>query len=193
MSRHRTGVRWTFVQIGDILILSGLPGAGKTHYAKSLERQGWARLESDKVDKRTDALAEGFKLAVPVNLDRKPNDRPLLAAASGFKGLVIEWGFRVDHLPLVEAMAARGYDAWYFDGDWRAAYQGWRARESRRPPDERQPDVNWFNQTAALERAWLRIRALYGSNVISTVLPGPTYLTESEIDRLLGLSLVRGS
>jgi hypothetical protein len=161
------------VSPSDVLLLSGLSGAGKSHYAKWLEGRGWGRLEFDNAD---DLVREVLNAAVG------GWDEPLLSERRRHQhGLVLEWGFHTDNLPQLRAMIERGYNAWYFDGDRDAALQGWKAAHP-------QLDVRfWHAQVQRLDTHWLEISALYRSKIITTIEPGPHHVPEKEIHRLIGL------
>jgi len=162
------------MDVGDVLLISGIPGSGKTRYAKWLEGHGW-RVESDRLGPSSDSLSEGFRRAV------EGDDGPLLEAAGESPGLVVEWGFPVQALPLVEAMIRRGYKAWYFEGDRDAALTAWTSNWASVQPKE-----NWWAQVAGLDSVLPRIRAIYVNRIIRTVEAGPTHLAEPDIHKLMG-------
>lgn len=153
----------------DILLITGLPGSGKTRYTQWLEARGWGCVRYDDEPKRLDPVISG-------------DDTTLLAEAARFpNGFVIEWGFPGQYLGRVRSMIARGYRAWYFDGDRAAAFAGWKSVH---------PDVDertWRIQVANLDGVKPQIREVFGSRMLTTVFPGPRYLTEEEIDTQLGL------
>ena len=121
-----------------LLILSGLPGAGKTTYACWLERRGWGRLSVDHSD-QAPALATAWWRAVG------GDDTQLYAIARSYTGVVIEWGFSPARLSEVKAMIDSGYDAWYFDGDHQAALASWKTAW----PD--MPEGLWRGQVTGLD------------------------------------------
>lgn len=162
---------------GLVLILCGLPGAGKSSYAEHLEGSGWARISVDNLADADPAHRAAFARALAGDVS------DLLALATRHSGVLIEWGFDPVDLPKLAWLVAQGCVAWYFTGDPDAAYVGWRNRH----PDW--PERLWLDQMARLTRAAPEIRALFGPHFVSTVAPGPTYCEFAEIDQVLGIVL----
>lgn len=130
------------VDMSDVLLISGLPGAGKTQYTDWLSGQGWGYLRSDESADHPALLAAIFN----------DDDGPLRAAADGYPtGFVVEWGLPVGCLPQLKAMLRRAdYDAWYFNGNPDAAFAAWQQRKDRTPDDE----SNCHRQFADLEASF---------------------------------------
>ncbi len=146
----------------QFLLLSGLPGAGKTHYACELERRGWLRLSSDQwqlADPRVISAWHGVLTG---------SDNAVYSLTSAVAGIVVEWGFHTNDLPKIEAIARRGHCCWYLDGDREAALEAWRRRWQLTMPDS-----VWTAQADRLAAAAERIRAIYGDRIIRTVCSGP--------------------
>jgi hypothetical protein len=158
--------------VSEILLLSGLPGAGKSEYSKHLERRGWLRLEHD-------AAIPAERAAIEAAISG--NDEPLLTLVLGpSKGVVLEWGFHPDNLPQLKAMIGRGYNAWYFDGDRGAARAAWQ----RAWPET---DVAvWDAQCDRLTEHKSEIAEIYGSHVVTTI-RADGHVRHEVIDRLIGV------
>lgn len=145
---------------GRLLLISGLPGAGKTDFAAWLESRGWARIEDDRLGFAAPDLAEAWAEA------RAGRPEPLEALAANRGDVVVEWGFvPLDmNLELVRKLAARGWSAWYFDGDRPAAFRAWRQAH---PVDT--DDMYWFLQVGHLEARRDVIRSIYSTHVVETI------------------------
>jgi hypothetical protein len=89
--------------------------------------------------------------------------------------VAVEWGMRMEYLPRVRQLRSVGFDPWWFDGDERAARQGWiQAHPSL--------DVRIYeNQRDAIAANSARVRRTFGACITDTVSVGPTYLTAAEI------------
>src|SRR6266567_1435760 len=142
ISQTRGECRGRPVDMSDVLLISGLPGAGKTQYTDWLSGQGWGYLRSDESADHPALLAAIFN----------DDDGPLRAAADGYPtGFVVEWGLPVGCLPQLKAMLRRAdYDAWYFNGNPDAAFAAWQQRKDRTPDDE----SNCHRQFADLEASF---------------------------------------
>lgn len=153
-----------------ILLISGLPGVGKSHFVDWLGRRGWGCLHSDDdPDDRREWLWAAARGA----------DEALLAAAAKHPaGFVVEWGFPPDAFHLVEAMIERGYNAWYFDGDPDSALLCYLRRGG-----SWRTTHNWRVQAAGLRAIEDRIRAAYEPRILVTLRAGPVHLPEREIFR----------
>lgn len=162
-----------------VLILSGLPGAGKTHFADWLRDRGWGRVSVDQPQRYSLSLHAAFQRAF------NGDDGPLLTEAARYPGVVIEWGFHPIDLPKLSRLISRGYNAWYFDGDQTAALASWREVWKG------VPDHVWQNQVDRLDAAGPEIRRLYGQKIVTTVTQGPEgpeHMPDEEIAERLGLT-----
>lgn len=155
----------------DVLVISGIPGAGKTTYTRWLEERGWGCLRMDDRD-QDDRLVRAIY---------EENDGPLLETVQTHgAGFVVEWGFHVTQLAQVGSMIRRGYNAWYFDGDATAALASWKQQHKLLPSGVFQ------GQLDLLKAHMDEIRELYHSKFIATVTPGPTHPPCEKIHQLLG-------
>lgn len=156
--------------LSDILVLSGVPGSGKTHFAQWLERRGWAAVNHDRLNPQRPLDAAWIRAY-------HGDDRPLLQLAGAHKGAVVEWGFH----PAVDcdrfiAVAGRGYNIWYFDADHAEALRSW-----RRAWNGAMPDATWHLQVRRMASIWDRVRDVYGDRVLRTLEQGGSRLSEKAI------------
>lgn len=108
------------------------------------------------------------------------DDTALVALASPFPGLVLEWGFPAACLETVHAMIDRGYNAWFFDADRHAALRSWHQQWGA------DADPVYFHvQANGLDRRWQEIEAAYGGHLIRTLAADGAYLPVAEIDALI--------
>lgn len=155
----------------SLLLLSGLPGTGKSHYGKWLaDEHGYVQWETEAHWDRWGALmADG------------PSIRTATSACNVVRALgadvVVEWGFVPADLPFVRVLGKVGLELWWFSGDEAAARQSWQTRPV--PLD----DIVFDNQLDRIHDAWSKIEPVYRDNIIETVMPGPTYLSEMDIYR----------
>lgn len=164
-------------KLSDVLILSGLPGSGKTYYAQWLEGRGWLCLEGDKPDRgpmdhaRHELVAN---LDVPGFVD---------AAAVAGKPMVVEWGFPVRWLPQLRELLEAGFNCWWFDGNRQATLISWRGAQGKAR------DHEWQTQVRDISECWPDIATAYGpERILRTIGPGPFHLPPQQIHRLLGLA-----
>jgi hypothetical protein len=161
-----------------LLLISGLPGSGKTQFVRWLGDHGWGTFIGDDPD------ASGVEVHAAWDLARAGDDRLLLAeAAKHPAGFAIEWGFPATHIRTVEDMLIRGYDGWFFDGDREAALTCWRKVDPLRT------DEVWRRQVDGIDSISDRIDALYAGRRIITINRGPTWLTPRDICLRIGLSV----
>jgi len=146
------------------LLLSGRPGAGKTHVGKWLaEQHGFKHIETDDpagMQTLTDLLNS---VQTPQSLG---------------DNVVVEWGFMIPYFDdgLVHKLRGMGFDAWWLDGDEPTCHQRYRAtRQHLSPADLDSAEKAYRVQVAAIERAWPRLQSFYGDDrIIRTVTSGPT-------------------
>jgi hypothetical protein len=158
-----------------ILILSGLPGIGKSELAEALQLEGWLRLSVDEEDKAPPRLRAAWSSAF------NGIDSGLRSLAATCPGVVIEWGFHTVDLPTIEALIDRGYDVWYFDGDRGTALAGWKTAHPT------SPEHSWYDQVERLDKAAIRIARLFGPKALTTTRPDGTRLTVEEIRAHIGV------
>jgi hypothetical protein len=154
-----------------LLLISGLPGAGKSCYCR------WLAEEHNYVHWGTDAKWDEWRQLISV--------RPNLASATAICNAVrrlgtnvaVEWGYSPGNLPLVKLLGQTGFELWWFAGDEEAARQSWLLRPVVLD------QVLFDTQMAAIHKAWPSIEAAYPGRVLETVTPGPIYMDNAEIYR----------
>lgn len=160
-----------------LLVISGVPGAGKTRYTCDLEARGWIRIEQDAFTERlpSDELEALWLVAIG-----SPFDADVAAFAEATKRtaqpVVVEVGFHVPFLWTLECLRCRGARSWWFTGDRAACLRDWRQAHS-----PRYPDSVWQTQMAYIDAALPLIEPTYGANLLATN-PASGRLSTEQID-----------
>jgi hypothetical protein len=155
-----------------MLVLSGMPGSGKSHYAAHLADQGWRWINHD-VASGGDALE---RLWLAVRTDSLTETLAAFVAAAPTH-TVLEFGFPVQYLPVIEALRKAGAVTWWISGDDAACLRAWRG-------ERKVDDAIWDNQVDDIAREWPRIAVAYGDHIIITRLHGRPSTTD-EIDAVI--------
>jgi hypothetical protein len=158
------------------LLLSGRPGAGKTHIGKWLkELHGFRHLETDAEPQTLNDLLNGVQS--PQSLG---------------DNVVVEWGFAIGDFDkgLVHKLFGMGFDAWWLDGDERTCHRQYlAAKQHLAPADLERAEIAYRIQASAIQEAWPRLHPFYGDDrIICTVTVGPTgpeNLTREQIVSLM--------
>ena len=155
-----------------LLLISGHPGAGKTHFCEWLTAErGYAHVESDVAQTLGNLAVEN---AVEAQAVRD-------AAMSQGGNVVIEWGFLPNLLPSVRLLRYVGFDAWWFDADEPTARRLW---QQRRPRAELR---SYLDQVERIRSAWPALAKCYRERIIRTVDSGPQFLGCDRIaERIFG-------
>lgn len=160
-----------------ILLVTGIPGSGKSTFLDYLKQRGWRVLRGD--DRQH--WAQGAQDAWSAALGGDDTPMQSIAAAESV-GLAIEWGFPAGHLDTIESWLARGYDIWFFDGDHVAAFAAWRAAHPICP------EALFHQQLSGLTAIGPEISRVLAGRRIITVSSGPTHMPPEEILRAIGRS-----
>lgn len=147
------------------LVISGLPGSGKTHFVEWLGAFDWVTLFNDHPGTTSlDQLwAERYQYDGFGHFER--------ALSSVSSPLVLEYGFHASHWAQIEELQRRGFSPWWFDGDRTAAKLAWCDRWKAM-----QPDVGWWEmQIAAIDRESAHLWRVYGKSMIRTVEADPQH------------------
>jgi hypothetical protein len=163
------------------LLITGLPGSGKSEFAEALHDLGWTFLEGDRADRWPDDVHDAWDRALD------GDDAGLLdVARRNPGGLVIEWGFPADRLPTIKSLISRGYECWYFDGDRAAAFEAWRNAKPTRPE-------GWFHeQVDGLAAIQHRIEEVFGARRTMTIEAGPIHVSTDNLVELISPRWPRG-
>jgi hypothetical protein len=150
---------------GRLVLITGIPGAGKSYVLGELERHGWRVLRGD--DKARGHWAKDDTRAWDLFVEGNHVGIARLAAAEPV-GLAIEFGFPGWMISTVELWISRGVEAWFLDGDHEAAFQAWRVTNDY-------PDHVFWDQLRSLVAVDAEISRVFGSRRIRTVAPGPVH------------------
>ena len=149
-----------------IVLVSGIPGAGKTNYCEWLEqKEGFLHLD---VDQLLVGNGAALKLSLINSLGTNPTD--FLSKSSKItRSVVIDWGFPVASLSLVKFFQDNGVAIWWFDGDRVAARQSFERRGDA-PLEAFQFQMNSIRQN------WKDILEIIKDKQLEVIKPGPTYV-----------------
>ena len=165
----------------EFILIWGVSGAGKSRYCRWLVRRGYSYLDNDTIAQRmadgTSNALERFWMSTHIG-QTLPEE--FIKSFEG-KRVVVEFGARPDEgsLALLRRLIELGANAWWFDGDRKAALESWLDR------DVPVPEEYWRIQTRAVEAAWPRIAEIFPSRIVRTIGPGRAYMHEAEVDRLM--------
>jgi hypothetical protein len=160
---------------GRLVLITGIPGSGKSRVLEELEGHGWRGLRGD--DKPRGRWAEDDERAWDLFVRGDDAEIRRLAAAEPV-GLAIEFGFPGGMISTVELWISRGVEAWFLDGDHQAAFQAWRAANDY-------PDEVFWNQLQSLVGVDVDISRIFGSRRIRTVAAGLVHApVEATLERM---------
>jgi hypothetical protein len=164
-----------------LLVISGMPGAGKTYYTKDLERRGWIRIEYDEAWGRPprDELDTLWLLA-----QREPTDEHIAAFVEAAdrvaQPVVLEFGFVMSELGVIASLQRHHAAAWWFTGDRSACLRDWQEAHPNHP------EIVCVVQMDAIDRELPLIEATYGANTLKAS-AASGHLTLEQIDAAIGL------
>lgn len=145
------------------LLISGIPGTGKTTFARWLEEEhAYRRCSRDELN--------GAQFLHCVE-----------HALSAADHVVIDWGFvasdpgfSVD-FPVVQRLVNEfAFEHWWFDGDRHAALASFLSRGTV-------VREAWDAQLAGIERHWAEIAVYFSGRILNVVSDGPRYAAQEEI------------
>jgi hypothetical protein len=160
-----------------VILLSGIPASGKSTYARWLARErGFVHLD---VEQRGALERAGLKLAWD-SMFVPPGSVTLFTdvLCQQSHAVVIDWGFPPYCLSVVSALQRHGVEAWWFDGDKRAAQQSFIQRGT--------VPIQCFEiQMRAIKQEWSNIKTLFGPRMINTIGRGPVYMAPEDVSKLI--------
>jgi len=144
----------------SLVLLAGVPAAEKSHFGAWLEKHHhFLHLNVEK-DGRLESMGLGGAWATCFTMG---DVRPFVSAlrATG-RSVLINWGFPVSCLPVVQDLKTAGLALWWFDAD----------PEQARAAFAKRGDVSgaaFERQMAAIARNWKAIEAVFQPNIITTL------------------------
>lgn len=157
----------TRLAVSPRLLICGVPGAGKSHFVKSLAKShGFRVLQYDIASDRA-VIVPMIRLAVS---GQHVAARALLGARVG-----VEWGFMPDtESEAVAAVINAGFEGWWFAADLADALPAWKAEHPT-------TDERFFHlQAARITSHRATIERLFRGYMIRT-LDGDEHLTGQQI------------
>jgi hypothetical protein len=175
-----------------VLLICGLPASGKTAFGNWLrDTCGFLHIDLE----RSDCLAANelprFWARRIWELDPPAVHAFIHHLLTLDRPTVMTWGFSVDCLPLVQAMASAGAVPWWFEADRLAARRSFASRQTiirDGLPQPGVPDPAAFDrQFGALAAHWEAIAPIFDTRVLRTLAPDGVYLPpETILARLTG-------
>jgi hypothetical protein len=143
-----------------LVLLSGVPAAGKSHFGAWLERHHhFLHLDVEKEGRLKSVGLDGSWAAVFATGDVGPF---LSALRATRRSVLVNWGFPVSCLPIVQALERHGVVLWWFDADPQQA----KAEFTRRGDVSL---VAFERQMAAIAAHWTAIEAVFSPNIVTTL------------------------
>ncbi len=159
-----------------LLVLWGVPGAGKSCYADWLVRErGFMRVDTDSMGAGSNPVEWAWRGVI----DGQTTPGIFLnVVARQPQPVVVEYGVFVQpgSVGLLTALCDAGAQAWWFDGDREAARQSWRQANVGLGRDF--PEDLWDNVVGVINANRHLLAAL---NQLCTVMPGPRHLSPETI------------
>jgi hypothetical protein len=158
------------------LLLSGIPGAGKTHFGKWLEKtHGYVHLDVEKDGAVTKAhLLDAWNACIA-----SADVAPFVESLNRLRGsVVVNWGFPPRFLDVIQRFKDEGLEPWWFDADPEAARRAFVARGDV-------PLQAFQTQMAAIQEGWRNIEATFRPNIITTLFPDDTRLPAEVIYKMM--------
>jgi len=137
-----------------LLLITGASATGKSTFSRWLETEhGYSRYASDE-------QPESFL-------------HDACAAAATKTDVVLDWAIPAHALPRAHAVAAHGFEVWWFDGDRRTTLNVFLARVDPTNPARIEHYYAYMNSVDAY---WLGYRALFGDRYLDVLRPGPWHM-----------------
>jgi hypothetical protein len=162
---------------GRVLLLSGVPAAGKSYFGQWLEsNEGFLHFDVENDDHLDQHLLKHLWDESFVPGDGAARFVDALRHLSC--PVVLDWGFPPSWLDVVAMLKTAGVQIWWFDADQEAARKAYIARGDR-------PIECFERQIAKISRHWAEIRAVFEPQLIPTLKPNGDRMPPEHIWRLV--------
>lgn len=164
--------------MNHLILLAGIPATRKSSFGRWLESNRNV-ISLDLENHQTDSLKETLRLIMGTISSSIDIEVFIGHLETLGRSVVIDWGFPVSQLPLVDALKQAGFRLWWFNGDRAAA----RTAFIKRNQSATKPiPVECFDtQMDGIEREWSRISELFGDHVIEVLNSDGSYLSPEQI------------
>ena len=141
----------------SVLLICGVPGAGKSTFCDWLvESLGYHRVD---VDTNSDPAICGLLVPTAAGAEQ------LMVALVACQPVVLDWGFPVIFLPLVDALMKLGVSGWWFDGDRKSTNARYQRAKGSGPSSE----SLLLKQLGAISSVWPDIQAAFKGRTIDVL------------------------
>jgi len=149
-----------------VMLLTGIPASGKSVFGQWLEKSKgflFLNVEHGALDRL------GLKAAWDGMFSGTGTAEQFVQELTRLQRLVVlDWGFPVHCLPIVEALQQAGVEAWWFDGNREAARQSFVRRGTV-------PIELFDKQLSGIEREWAAIQRTFRGHILKSIRSGPAY------------------
>jgi hypothetical protein len=167
--------------LGRLLVISGVPAAGKSSYCTWLSGQGWVAINHDRVNVSTRPIDQKWWSLV---ISGRAADFVQVVEA-GQEDVALEFGFPLGLFPQVRLMKSAGAQHWWFDANEQTARVQFIARNERavleRKPELFVPIQAFDNYVSDLAIYQDQIRKFFAPKIIETLKPDGIRLPVEEI------------
>jgi hypothetical protein len=160
----------------QFLLISGIPGAGKSYFGRWLEaHHGYVHVDVEKEGQlASHHLTKAWNCCFS-----HPNVGPFVKVLHRLaEHVVVNWGFPPQFLDVVQRFKVAGLVPWWFDADHAAARRAFVARGDV-------PIQAFEIQMAAIREQWPRIEAAFRPNIVSTLNPDGSRLSADAIYKVM--------